>query len=341
MRAGCSSPPMPGCGSPWPERHTPRAGADRLAEELAGPAMVARHELDDPGAAAALVEARLGWTGRIDVLVNNAVHWGPTGSADGPFEAVPDPDWLRVLRANTEGALRLSRAVAPVMRERRWGRMVHISSSLATDGAAGAEYYAAAKAALHGFSRSAAFSLGSDGDILSNVVMASLTRTDTNTEITEAAGHLYSERAALGRLLDAAEVAGPIVWLASAANTGITGQVIAVTGGLNRQGSNPRPMTASPRSEVRDDHLGQRASRRTQGQRHRRSSGGCTTVWRWRSPGGASGTVARQVPREHSMATGPRDLQVCPGTGADGSGRGFNSGRPGRIETGRDQHAGI
>jgi 3-oxoacyl-[acyl-carrier protein] reductase len=211
--------------------HRSRTAADRLASELAGPVLVARHELDDPGAAAALVEATLGWSGRIDVLVNNAVHWGPTGSADGPFEAVPDPDWLGVLRANTEGALRLSRAVAPVMRERRWGRMVHISSSIATDGLAGAEYYGAAKAALHGFSRSAAFSLGGDGDILSNVVAPGLTRTDTNLELTEADGHLYGGRAALGRLLDATEVAAPVVWLASAANTGVTGQVIAVTGG--------------------------------------------------------------------------------------------------------------
>jgi NAD(P)-dependent dehydrogenase (short-subunit alcohol dehydrogenase family) len=117
------------------------------------------------------------------------------------------------------------------MRARRWGRMVYISSSLAVDGMAGAEYYAAAKAALHGFSRSAAFGLGRDGDILSNVVMPGLTRTDTNTALTDADGHLYSARAALGRLLDAAEVAGPVVYLASAANTGVTGQVIAVTGG--------------------------------------------------------------------------------------------------------------
>lgn len=90
---------------------------------------------------------------------------------------------------------------------------------------------AAAKAALHGFSRSAAFALGRDGDIRSNVVMPGLTRTDTNVGITEAEGHHYSALAALGRLLDAAEVAGAVVYLGSAADTGITGQVISVTGG--------------------------------------------------------------------------------------------------------------
>ena len=116
------------------------------------------------------------------------------------------------------------------MRERRWGRLIHLSSTLARDGMAGAEYYGTAKAALHGFSRSAAFALGRDGDILSNVVMLGLTRTDTNAHIIEADGEHYAALSPLGRLVTAAEVAATVVFLASAANTAITGQVI-VTGG--------------------------------------------------------------------------------------------------------------
>jgi Dehydrogenases with different specificities (related to short-chain alcohol dehydrogenases) len=110
--------------------------------------------------------------------------------------------------------------------------MVHISSSIATEGLAGAEYYGAAKAALHGFSRSAAFSLGRDGDILTNVVMPGLTRTETNAHIVDDGGEQYAALAPVGRLLTAEEIAGPVVFLASAANTGITGQVIAVNGGV-------------------------------------------------------------------------------------------------------------
>jgi 3-oxoacyl-[acyl-carrier protein] reductase len=137
-----------------------------------------------------------------------------------------------MVRGNIEGVVRLTRAVAPTMRERKWGRLVHISSSIATDGMAGGEYYATAKAALHGFSRSAAFSLGGSGDILSNVVMPGLTRTETNVEIiTDEFDQMFSALAPIGRLLDASEVARPVVYLGSAANTGITGQVVAVTGG--------------------------------------------------------------------------------------------------------------
>ncbi|HEU5472650.1 MAG TPA: SDR family oxidoreductase [Actinophytocola sp.] len=212
--------------------HRARPDAERIAKEIGERAIVVPHDLADPGAADAVLRAALDWTGRVDVLVNNAVVWGSTDPGQElSFDQVPDEQWTAMLRANIEGALRLSRAVAPVLRERRWGRLVHISSSIATDGMAGGEYYGAAKAALHGFSRSVAFSLGRHGDILSNVVQPGLTRTDTNAEITGAAAEQYSSLAALGRLLTAAEVAGPVVYLGSAANTGITGQVIEVSGG--------------------------------------------------------------------------------------------------------------
>ncbi|MEV7807264.1 SDR family NAD(P)-dependent oxidoreductase [Microbispora sp. NPDC088329] len=213
--------------------HQAQAGAELLAKEIGGRTLVAPYALDDDGSARGLAETVLRWSGRIDVLVNNAVHWGAAEpDEDLPFEAVPDERWQKVVRANIEGALRLSRAVVPSMRERGWGWLVHISSSVAVDGMPGGEYYGAAKAALHGFSRSAAFGLGKDGDILSNVVMPGFTRTETNLAMAEQWGGHYSARAPIGRLLDAAEVANAVVYLGSAANTGITGQAIKVTGGV-------------------------------------------------------------------------------------------------------------
>jgi 3-oxoacyl-[acyl-carrier protein] reductase len=209
-----------------------REAADKLAADFGNRATALRFDLADTGSAHALAEAVLAWSGRIDVLVNNAVLWGATTpDSTGAFEDAPEEAWLRVLRTNVEGTLRLSRLVAPHMRGQGWGRLVHVSSSIAVDGMAGGEYYGAAKAALHGFSRSVAFSLGRDGDILSNVVLPGLTRTETNTHIVESVPAEYAERFAAGRLLDADEIAGPIVYLGSAANTGITGQDILVRGG--------------------------------------------------------------------------------------------------------------
>ncbi|BCB77045.1 3-oxoacyl-ACP reductase FabG [Phytohabitans flavus] len=209
--------------------HSAKEAAEELAKEIGGQAV--RYALDEPAAATDLVREVLDRTGRVDVLVNNAVQWGGDALDEGPFEALPDEHWLSVVRPNIEGAIRLSRAVAPAMRERRFGRLVHISSGIATSGMAGGEYYGAAKAALHGFSRSVAFNLGRDGDIISNVVMLGLTRTDTNKHIVELVDDAYLALSPLGRLLDAAEVVGPIVYLGSAANTGVNGQVVAVTGG--------------------------------------------------------------------------------------------------------------
>jgi len=210
--------------------HSAKEAAELLAKELEATAV--RYALDEPASATGLVRAALDRTGRIDVLVNNAVHWGGDALNQGPYEGLADDEWLAVVRHNVEGAIRLSREVAPAMRERRFGRMVHVSSSIATDGLAGGEYYGAAKAALHGFSRSAAFNLGRDGDILSNVVMPGLTRTERNAHIVAAAGDTIAALTPIGRLLDAPEVANAIVYLGSAANTGITGQVMAVTGGM-------------------------------------------------------------------------------------------------------------
>jgi 3-oxoacyl-[acyl-carrier protein] reductase len=204
-----------------------RDEAQKVADEIGDRAVVVQYDQADPAAAAALVAAAVKATGRVDVLVNNAVAWGDMV----PFDTVPDEEWTALLRSNVEGAIRLTRAVTPLMREAGWGRLVHLSSSLVTDGAPGAEYYAAAKAALHGFSRSVAFSLGKEGDVLSNVAMLGLTRTDTNPHIVDQVGHLYAERSPLGRLLDASEVATAVVWLGSGANTAVNGQVVGLTGG--------------------------------------------------------------------------------------------------------------
>jgi 3-oxoacyl-[acyl-carrier protein] reductase len=77
-----------------------RSDAELVAKEIGDRALVVHYDMEDPAAGAAVVEAALQWTGRVDVLVNNAVHWGRTADADRPFEAVPDEEWLGVLRPN-------------------------------------------------------------------------------------------------------------------------------------------------------------------------------------------------------------------------------------------------
>src|SRR6185312_3187833 len=73
-----------------------------------------RFDLGDPGSARELVDTVLARTGRIDVLINNAVRWGATGpDGTGRFEDAPDDEWQTMLRTNLEGTLRLTRLVVP------------------------------------------------------------------------------------------------------------------------------------------------------------------------------------------------------------------------------------
>lgn len=162
-------------------------------------------------------------------MVANAVRWwsrGPEG-----FESVPEDAAEAVVSTNLLGAVRLSRAVAPVMRRQAWGRMVLMSTTLATDGMSGAEYYTAAKAGLHGLGRSLAWSLGPAG-VRVNVVMPGLTMTDRNAANFPAPlKQLETDRTPMGRLVVPEDVADTVVFLCSEANRGITGEVISVTGG--------------------------------------------------------------------------------------------------------------
>jgi NAD(P)-dependent dehydrogenase (short-subunit alcohol dehydrogenase family) len=171
--------------------------------------------------------------GRVDVLVNNAVQWGTRPPWKAPlFEQWPPDEWKASLRANTEGPYAAIQAVLPSMRKQKWGRIINISSGVAVDGLPGSGPYAAAKAALHGLARTLAKELGPAG-ILVNVVMPGLTLTERNaTQISEAAKAQMAKASPIRRLLPPEEVVPTIVFLCSAMNTAVTGEIIRASGGI-------------------------------------------------------------------------------------------------------------
>jgi 3-oxoacyl-[acyl-carrier protein] reductase len=171
--------------------------------------------------------------GRIDILVNNAVHWGDRPLSNmPPFEDLPPEEWGVFLRANTEGHYAAIQAVLPSMRAGRWGRIVNISSGVAADGLPGTGPYAAAKAALHGLTRTLSKELGPAG-ILVNVVMPGLTLTERIATIIPAATRdKMAQASPIRRLLSPEEVVPTIVYLCSSANTAVTGEIIRASGGI-------------------------------------------------------------------------------------------------------------
>jgi 3-oxoacyl-[acyl-carrier protein] reductase len=212
-----------------------RDKADAVVSEIrqaGGEAMAAMLDLASVDSINAAVGEVLARWGNIDILVNNAVEWGTRPPWNAPrFEELPPDEWRAVLRANTEGAYAAIQAVLPSMRSRGWGRIVNVSSAVAVDGLPGGGPYAAAKAALHGLTRTLYKELGPAG-ILVNVVMPGLTLKEETASLLPAAVLQQAANASpIRRLLTTDEVVPTIVFLCSAANTAVTGEIIRASGG--------------------------------------------------------------------------------------------------------------
>ncbi len=213
------------------ERDKALAVVDEI-ERDGGEAVAIQLDLASTGSVSQAVDAPLERWGQVDVLVNNAVYWGDRVPWDVPlFEDLAPEEWRAYFRVNFEGAYSAVQAVLPSMRSRGFGRIVNVSSGVAADGFPGTAPYGAAKAALHGLTKTLSKELASVG-ILVNVVMPSATRTERMVAMLPAqALEMSAQASPLGRLPSPDEVAAAIVYLCSGANTAITGEVVRVGGG--------------------------------------------------------------------------------------------------------------
>ncbi|WP_394848752.1 SDR family oxidoreductase [Pendulispora brunnea] len=204
----------------------------RAIRAIGGEALIVPLDLASGDSVRSAVDAVLAKWGRLDVLVNNAVEWGSRRPSElPPFEEVPAAYWHDVFRSNSEGHFAAIQAVLPSMRKRHWGRIVNVSSGLAIHGIPGSGFYSAAKSSLHGLTRALYRELAPDG-ILTNVVMAGATRTDHMQSVIPAAvmEHI-AKNSPIGRLAEPEEVAKAIVFIGSAANTMINGEIVLASGG--------------------------------------------------------------------------------------------------------------
>jgi NAD(P)-dependent dehydrogenase (short-subunit alcohol dehydrogenase family) len=173
-----------------------------------------------------LVDAAIEKFGQIDILVNNAGSNTPQ-----PIDQIKDEDWDRIIELNLNSCMALSRAVAPQMKERRWGRIIHISSIMGLASKGGRDAYSATKSALIGLARASALDLGRFG-ITVNCLAPGPFMTDLPGKLLSAEEKkAFAERTALGRWGDPRELAGPALLLASDAGSYITGTVLVVDGG--------------------------------------------------------------------------------------------------------------
>ncbi len=195
-------------------------------EQAGGRAELASADVTDAASIEALISGTLQRHGRIDILVNNA------GIArDNLMLRMKRDDWDQVLATNLTAPFTAAQAVLRPMIKQRGGRIISISSVVGQMGNAGQANYAASKAGLIGFSKALAKEVASR-NITVNVVAPGLIDTDMTKAISERAQGEWSSAIPLGRLGTPEDVAAAVCFLASDEASYITGQVLAVNGGM-------------------------------------------------------------------------------------------------------------
>jgi 3-oxoacyl-[acyl-carrier protein] reductase len=202
-----------------------RGTADAIVA-AGGSAEVVALDVTDAGAVETAVSGVLERHGRIDILVNNA---GIT--RDQLMLRLKRGDWDAVLATNLTSAFMLTQAVLKPMIRQRSGRIVCIGSVVGQSGNAGQANYAASKAGLIGFAKSVALEVASR-KITVNVVAPGMIDTDMTRAIADKARDEWEAKIPLQRLGTAEDVAGAVCFLASDEASYITGQVLAVNGGM-------------------------------------------------------------------------------------------------------------
>jgi 3-oxoacyl-[acyl-carrier protein] reductase len=206
-----------------------QASTDAVVAELkaaGGNAMAFVGNVTVAADADAMIDAAVKEFGRVDILVNNA---GIT--RDGIFLRMKDEDWDAVLTVNLKGAFLCSRAASKVMAKQRSGRIINIASVVGQMGNAGQANYCASKAGLIGLTKSNARELAKR-NVTVNAVAPGFIATAMTDALSDKVKAELLTQIPLERLGSAEDIANAVLFLAAEASGYITGQVVAVNGGM-------------------------------------------------------------------------------------------------------------
>ncbi len=194
--------------------------------DAGGSALALKADVSDPIACLGLVDRTVDELGGIDILVNNA---GIT--RDGLLVRMSDEDWSAVIDTNLTGVFSVTRAAAKRMMKQRSGSIVTVTSVVGLVGNAGQANYSAAKAGVIGLTKSVARELAVR-NVRANAVAPGFIETDMTATLPESVRESARGQIAMGAFGTPEDVASVVAFLASDDAKYITGQVIAVDGGM-------------------------------------------------------------------------------------------------------------
>lgn len=204
-------------------------GAEELVQSLTeagGQAMAVQADISTSEGAETLVKAAIERFGKVDILVNNAGI-----NRDMLLMRMKEEDWDAVLDTNLKGVFLCTKAVTRPMMKARYGRVINIGSVSGLLGVPGQANYSAAKAGLIGLTRSIARELGSR-NITVNAVVPGAIDAGMLHELNEEQRASYLKQIPLERFGRPEEVAAAVVFLVGPGGEYITGQTLAIDGGL-------------------------------------------------------------------------------------------------------------
>ena len=174
-----------------------------------------------------VAEEAIGRFGKVDVLVNNA-GWNIPQAVD----EIRDEDWQYLVELNLNNVMALTRAIVPGMKERGWGRVIHISSIMALASTPKRNAYSATKAALIAMANASALDLGPFGITVNCIAPGPIATEMPMSILSKEQQDTLAEKTAIGRWARPDELIGPALLLASEAGSYITGACLVVDGGV-------------------------------------------------------------------------------------------------------------